>query len=90
MSRMTIARAAALALDVQDACNLSGVVRSFALVTEALWEEARRTDQGTEWVNQHPVSVLFVNKMDSLVRDSGEKFSRAYDECEKLARGERT
>jgi len=29
-------------LDVQDACNLSGVVHSFADIIEKVWEEARQ------------------------------------------------
>ena len=53
---------------VQDACNLSGVVHSFGQVVSELWEHAREKGMGTEWVNQHPVCVLFADKMASLTR----------------------
>jgi hypothetical protein len=57
---MTIQEAARVALDCQDACNLSGVLASFKeVVHEVLWPEARRLGKGTEWVNQHPVCTLF-------------------------------
>ena len=83
---MTIQEAAKMALDVQNACNLSGVVRSFAEVTHVLWLEASKLEKGTDWVNQHPISVLFADKIASLVwsRDS-EEFDHAVKECQALA-----
>lgn len=54
------------ALEVQTAVNLSGVVHSFARATEVLWSEARRLGEGTNWVNEHPISRLFVDKLVSL------------------------
>jgi hypothetical protein len=85
----TMQQLAQLALDVQDACNLSGVVRSFAQVTEDLWVEARRQGFATDWVNQHPVSKLFADKIADLarVRDFVE-YSRAHDACSRIAKGE--
>ena len=84
---MTIREAAELALVVQDACNLSGVAHGFSRVlTEALWPEANRLGLGTEYVNQHPVSQLFADKLADLarVRDM-QSFSKAYDDCKALA-----
>lgn len=84
---MTINRAAQEALDVQNACNLSGVVKAFDRATATLWEIAHRTPHlGTDWVNKHPISVLFSSKIESLT-GSGEvnKFSKSYDECVRLA-----
>lgn len=65
---------AKLALDVQDACNLSGVVQSFADAMTDLWAIAvqRGPGHGTDWVNTHPVSVLFTDKLVHL--------SQAYDQ----------
>jgi hypothetical protein len=57
---------AALAIQVQDACNLSAVVKSFAKVTEDLWILARDKGEGTDWVNNHPVSCLFAHKIADL------------------------
>jgi hypothetical protein len=78
---MTIQEAARLALECQDACNLSGVLASFKeIVHEVLWPEARRLGKGTEWVNQHPICTLFLNKLGSL--------NRGYFECDYLHAGE--
>jgi hypothetical protein len=64
---MNIQQAAQAALDCQDACNLSGVLASFKeVVHEVIWPEARRIGKGTEWVNQHPICTLFLNKLSSL------------------------
>lgn len=83
----TIAQCAKLAIEVQDACNLSGVVRSFAQITETLWDEARKQGHGTDWVNQHPVSKLFADKISSLARvqENLSAYLQAFDECRTLA-----
>lgn len=51
---------------VQDACNLSGVVRSLCDATRWLWIEANAFGQGTDYVNSHPVVTLFLAKMMAL------------------------
>ena len=88
---MTIQQAAQTALDVQDACNLSGVLASFKeIVHEVLWPEARRLGHGTEWVNQHPIVTLFLSKLGSLNRGYYEcDYLHASDACEALARNEK-
>lgn len=48
---------------VQDACNLSGVVHSFDRDVSALWKLAHENGQGTDWVNQHPIVVLYLDKL---------------------------
>lgn len=83
---MNIHEAAKLAIDVQDACNLSGVVRSFAKITEVLWEEARSLKLGTKFVNEHPISVLFASKIASLTGcEQPMLFSQAYGVCKDLS-----
>jgi hypothetical protein len=55
------------ALDVQDACNLSGVVHSFSrdiMRLRALLSE--EPDFSTDKLNRHPVSVLYSSKIASL------------------------
>ena len=72
------------AINVQDACNLSGVVHSWSQILSKLWEEARRLGHGTDWVNQHPINVLFASKVSSLTGaglSSMPAFSKAYDAC---------
>lgn len=51
------------AMVVQDACNLSGVVFSFARHMETICDEARKQGQGTEWRNKHPIVRLFLNQL---------------------------
>ena len=64
----TIKELAEEAVAVQDACNLSGVVHSFASVLDDLWRHAKRQGEGTDWVNQHPITKAFVGKLVSLSR----------------------
>ena len=85
---MTIKEAAKQALAVQDACNLSGVVHALDKIVTLLWEEANRTGGGTEWVNRHPITVLFVDKLADLCgvphMSSTGHYSRAYEACKQL------
>ena len=77
------------AIDVQDACNLSGVVHTFSKVMTKIWEEARTTGSAsTEWVNQHPISVLYASKILSLTRaePDGRAFANAYNVCRDRSR----
>ena len=73
------------ALLVQDAVNLSGIVMSLSRhLTESVWPEVRAAGGGTDDVNQHPVTILFVNQI--LFLSTGEcvdteKFSKAYEVC---------
>lgn len=63
---MTYKELAQQSLDIQDACNLSGVVHALSRGMEVLWAEAHRIEQGTEWVNKHPIVTLFLDKLASL------------------------
>lgn len=63
---MTLQEAAQAALDVQNACNTSGVVHTFVQAMSALLVEANRIGGGTYWANQHPIAKLFVFKLADL------------------------
>ena len=53
-----------LAEFAQSACNLSGLVHDLSrILTEEIWPEARRLGHGTDWVNQHPIVICFVNQL---------------------------
>lgn len=70
------------ALLIQDACNLSGLVFSFAREMQKLCDHPRCT--GSAWRNHHPIVVLWLNKLDSLCTgDLGDMgaYSKAYDLC---------
>ena len=61
------------ALAVQDACNLSGVVHSFARSISRLWQLERAKQAidptyqySTETINKHVVALLFADKIVSL------------------------
>jgi hypothetical protein len=64
---MTIQRCAQLALEVQDACNLSGVANSLTRdIIPTLWDMARAANGGTPHVNQSPIVTLFLLKLGEL------------------------
>ena len=64
------------ALNVQDACNLSGIVHSFSRDIARLRE--LNPGMGTAEINQHAICVLYSNKIRSL---AGDNFSEAYWEA---------
>ena len=70
------------AIQVQDACNLSGVIHSFSrMLTEM-------NDAGfdTYAKNRHPCSVLFSSKVASLTSsESPSEFSKAYTQAKVMA-----
>lgn len=79
-----------LALEVQDACNASGVVKSLSNVVELLWIEARKEGKGTDYVNKHPVLRLFLEQLVYLNggaynEGDGPTYSEAYAICESKA-----
>jgi len=80
--KYTEKQAAQLALDVQTACNLLGVIYSFARVAESL-----RPEMDTPTFNTHPVCRLFAEQISHLT-DAGmgdsETYHKAYDACHKL------
>lgn len=64
---MTIKQAAQSALDVQNACNFSGVVKSLASeIMDALWVEARAQNQGSQWIARHPITTMYMLKLAEL------------------------
>lgn len=84
---VTLWRLAKDAIDVQDACNLSGVVHSYSKALSELWKVADFLGEGTDWVNTHPVAILYASKVGSLTgigSGSFSAFSEAWGACEKL------
>lgn len=70
-------------LAVQDACNLSAVVHAFSRITTELRNLPECS--GTGWINNHPISVLFSNKIANLTgSDNARVFSSAYDAVERM------
>lgn len=52
------------AIIAQDAVNASGLVHSLSEVMSRIREEPNCT--GTDYVNKHPIVVLYINKLASL------------------------
>lgn len=77
-----------MALFSQSACNLSGVVHSMSQAASLLWKEP--DCEGTEWVNHHPVMVLFAAQVAHLtqvtsIASSACNYEKCYRDCEILA-----
>jgi len=71
------------ALQVQDACNLSGILYSWADAMGALREAY--PDQGTEFYNTHPINVLFASKVADLT-GCAVNFGDAYNKAMELTK----
>lgn len=83
----TVAELAREACDVQNACNLSGVVHSFARAIADLMASPDYT--GTNWLRSHPVVVAYADKIASLCDIQelcNNRAMDAHDRCEALAR----
>lgn len=75
---LTLPQCAQLALDVQSACNLSGVLLSFARITITLRE--MNLDART-----HPILQLFADKVSDMTRSRDMNYGPTYDAVEALA-----
>lgn len=87
---LTIKALARGGVEVQDACSLSGVVRSMADVVTELWRQPECT--GTDWVNNHPIVRAYVDKLASLASIQGrygeDDAYKAHGTCKALADAE--
>ena len=62
-----LTRLAKECLDVQDACNVSGMSKSFAAMIAELWRHPLNV-VGGDWVAQHPIVKLWLDKFCDLAR----------------------
>lgn len=77
------------ALQIQDACNLSGLAASFPCTMDGLWDYARLIGKAnTSFVNKHPVAVLWTSHMAYISSGTiaGESYGKAYAVCSELAK----
>lgn len=79
-----VQKAAAAACAVQDAVNLVAIVGCFHRHLLAL----RQVNVCGDDLNNHPVSIAFVSKLNSLCRMSLARESAAFDAIDRLQRGE--
>jgi hypothetical protein len=81
----TLRKLAQDALDVQNACNLGGVLEGFVRAKEALCGLPENT--GTGWLRNHPVMVAWADKVASLtgVQELGsEAATRAFNDLHEI------
>lgn len=83
LGTMTYKEAAQSALDCQNGCNASGIIRSLAECTLALWDAANERGLGSRWVNRHPVITLYLCKIGELNGASISSMSPCYEPSEK-------
>ena len=67
-----------MALLSQSACNLSGLVHHLSKAMELIWQEAKEQEQGTDYVNSHPIVRLYLEQMNFLCRAD---YSRSFQAC---------
>lgn len=84
----TLQQLAKESLDVQDACNLSGVVHGFSRSITRLRELL--PNAGTDDINTHPICVIWADKIAHLTRtqmDSTKVLFDSYSKVKDLAEG---
>jgi hypothetical protein len=72
------------ALYSQKASNLGALVHGFSRVITQLQAQARVQGKGTDWINGHPVCVLFADQLRAL-SGYGPTYVEAFTECETKA-----
>ena len=85
-----LAKLAQDSLDVQDACNLSGVVHAYAEALSTLWKWSDTYRWGTNDINTHPIAILWADKVAHLTGTQSfghERVTAAYAAVKKLAEG---
>jgi len=49
--------------NAMDACNSSGLIKDFAVDIDEIWKEAWELGKGTDYVNSHPLIIIFADKL---------------------------
>lgn len=95
MPILTLKDAAVAAMQVQDACNLSGVLHSWAQCQTVLMNACHGNHSHD--YRRHPVNVLFLSKVASLMQinadnigcvtsiEDADLFQEAWEECGKIS-----
>lgn len=77
-------RACKNAIDVQNSCNFSGVLRSFFEDMRAVYDHLEATgNNGSHERATHPVAILYMDKLAELQHRPGwQEFGTALQACE--------
>ena len=74
------------ALLTQGACNAGGLIHSLQRAVTRLQEQMHAEGRGTEWLNRHPVLVLYVTQLAHLSgAGSEERWQQSVAMCERAA-----
>jgi len=68
---LSIQEAARKARGVIQQTNLTHVTQEFQEALRAVWAEARRTGKGPAWVHQHPIVVVYADRVAALAGVAG-------------------
>lgn len=77
------------AIDVQDACNLSGVINSWKLCFQEINNEMQTAKAGDDFRRKHPVNILFLSKVSQMMGFNDPvdwvSYGKAYQICKEKA-----
>lgn len=59
-----------MAMLSQGACNLAAIVEAFAVVIKKIAAASSRRGRSSEWINHHPICVLYSTQIIFLARGS--------------------
>lgn len=95
--KRTIAQLAQEAIDIQNACNIRGVSKSFAKIVDEVYDLIQADAESCpisftryENIRTHPIVRLWASKIHDMACmgvSDGDAYAHAYDACEKLAKG---
>lgn len=92
LARIALQKSAKDAIQVQDACNFSGVQISFHEACNAIREHFHASDSFTSGgFANHPIIVLFMSKLTSMIMGSYAdipEFGKKYEACKRIALGD--
>ena len=74
------------AIEVQDACNLSGVIHAWDRAVVELRQLI--PNQDTDFYNTHPINQMYASKVHDLTQmglSDYDSFAGAYHDCKNLA-----
>ena len=83
----TVAELAKEVLEVQNACNLSGVVLSWGQAILDLRANLSGADQSTSAINHHPINVMWAEKVSELTGAGFHHNADAFQTVKVLAAG---
>ncbi len=88
-STKSLSQAARDAIVVQSACNLVAVSKAFAEAMSVLSKESLRLGLDKQWINTHPITILFVSQIAHLSESHAAfdflDYNRAFEACEYLS-----